>query len=719
MHPQPLLGSDSPPMTPPPGRPGSHDPGPGLVGHGDVAAGARATPPGQPGDPWASSSNASGKHSAPTIDRFSATSAGHYEQQQQQQQLLLQHQQWQQQAQERQQLQQQQQLQQAQEEPGYVTWNEAIQGDPGARQDGQWQTFSQQGQVSRMQETDAYAHYAQQEARNHKIREARTHFDEVFYEQDSALIRKMKQPERGFLNWKPLKDLYIFCGFERRTPEEMERVNLNGEIKVLRYRRTVASQLLDEVEREVMVIEQLLEEKIARRTRLARAIGSTSYACCNVCGDDDVEDIPPNRTREQQAHGGVVELRSMLRERLEDTELTLAEREKELRDLKHEFGVQGKIRDLQAVAAEDRPHHKATAKDLRERMLRRYAAILDKAEHKDADARLAFIGWKTLVQQQKTAERAMKKGALAFAKAFAKGPLELTFGVWRQHTHEVKARSNKRHEVMMHRYAAKFLNGNDSALVRSAILEWAYLVRDRKASDRLAAALEDAERTAQQRYQGGQAEGPSVVKVSVLSANRLRAADWTGKSDPYCVVEIPGKKRTSFHTEVISSTLDPVWNYVNHEVKEYTDGDDLEFSIWDKDVWPKPDDFLGRATLKATQFFPYGFEGDLQLHDGSDSEKGRTLKATLRVRVDIVASTPAPQSSSHHGKSHLPFGHHGSHHNQEQDYPPDHAASSAAAAQSAADAAARAADAANAAADAANALQRAKAPPSKSCCVVM
>jgi len=103
------------------------------------------------------------------------------------------------------------------------------------------------------------------------------------------------------------------------------------------------------------------------------------------------------------------------------------------------------------------------------------------------------------------------------------------------------------------------------------------------------------------------------LRVMITSAEGLRNADWIGKSDPYCVCEVPGKPYTRFKTEVRSNTLEPVWN--KQCDFDYTPGDLLEFSVFDKDIWPKSDDFLGSARLPAEHFYPNGFDGKLPLDD--------------------------------------------------------------------------------------------------------
>jgi len=53
--------------------------------------------------------------------------------------------------------------------------------------------------------------------------------------------------------------------------------------------------------------------------------------------------------------------------------------------------------------------------------------------------------------------------------------------------------------------------------------------------------------------------GPGSIRLVIESATGVKAADITGKSDPYCRVEIGGVK---YKTPKVVQSLNPVWNYV-------------------------------------------------------------------------------------------------------------------------------------------------------------
>merc|ERR1711971_518217 len=135
---------------------------------------------------------------------------------------------------------------------------------------------------------------------------------------------------------------------------------------------------------------------------------------------------------------------------------------------------------------------------------------------------------------------------------------------------------------------------------------------------------------------------PVPLQVTVVGARGLRDADWMpggGKSDPYCVCEIPQKPQSKFQTPVIDNTLDPEWNYTT-TLQDHVEGDSLVFSVYDKDTG-KSDDFLGTVTLKS-QHFLRGYEGELPLEDA-----GKGIQAFLKLKIVPLHGPPpnAPRST--------------------------------------------------------------------------
>ncbi|KAM8784028.1 multiple C2 and transmembrane domain-containing protein 2 isoform 2-T2 [Rhynchonycteris naso] len=83
-----------------------------------------------------------------------------------------------------------------------------------------------------------------------------------------------------------------------------------------------------------------------------------------------------------------------------------------------------------------------------------------------------------------------------------------------------------------------------------------------------------------------------ILQVKVLKAVDLLAADFSGKSDPFCLLEL-GNDRLQTHT--IYKTLNPEWNQVfTFPVKDVHDV--LEVTVFDEDG-DKPPDFLGKVSI--------------------------------------------------------------------------------------------------------------------------
>ncbi|TFK13142.1 inositol hexakisphosphate and diphosphoinositol-pentakisphosphate kinase 2 [Platysternon megacephalum] len=82
------------------------------------------------------------------------------------------------------------------------------------------------------------------------------------------------------------------------------------------------------------------------------------------------------------------------------------------------------------------------------------------------------------------------------------------------------------------------------------------------------------------------------LQVKVLKAVNLLAADFSGKSDPFCVLEL-GNYRLQTHT--IYKNLNPEWNKVfTFPIKDIHDV--LEVTVFDEDG-DKPPDFLGKVAI--------------------------------------------------------------------------------------------------------------------------
>lgn len=93
-----------------------------------------------------------------------------------------------------------------------------------------------------------------------------------------------------------------------------------------------------------------------------------------------------------------------------------------------------------------------------------------------------------------------------------------------------------------------------------------------------------------------------TLRVDVLDAEDLQAADRNGKSDPFCKFDFNGQE--VFKTKVQKKTLNPVWNeYFEVAVPSRTAAE-FAISVWDWDLATQPDP-LGTAEISLTELEPF------------------------------------------------------------------------------------------------------------------
>eukprot|EP00929_Paragymnodinium_shiwhaense_P061822 TRINITY_DN30891_c0_g3_i1.p1 TRINITY_DN30891_c0_g3~~TRINITY_DN30891_c0_g3_i1.p1 ORF type:complete len:2524 (-),score=786.84 TRINITY_DN30891_c0_g3_i1:106-7218(-) len=133
------------------------------------------------------------------------------------------------------------------------------------------------------------------------------------------------------------------------------------------------------------------------------------------------------------------------------------------------------------------------------------------------------------------------------------------------------------------------------------------------------------------------------LKVKIVGAKGLRNADTTsggwykakdkGFSDPYCVCEIVGKPDKKISTPAIQDDLNPVWNHQG-AFPVFEETDELFFQVFDEDEHDNHE-ALGDVTLKAKEFIPDGFKGDIALLNA-----GEGIKAVLQLRIAATEIVP-------------------------------------------------------------------------------
>jgi len=445
-------------------------------------------------------------------------------------------------------------------------------------------------------------------------------------------------PKRKTMTTRFVDKLKVSCGLGIESEEQQAQKSVHREIRHLRSRKAAASKLLDELEKEVMDIEKQLEDKQAHGARLQRSMPPPSItdSCCQGWNDDyDEVNVSPNAA----VYAGIVELRPVLRSRLEDSELQLREANQELQRLRYELnGIQEQNKALSGTALKTTQR----SADLRKNLVQRYAAAFKSDE--TTGMRVVFVTWAALVEQRKQAERSTAQGGTAFLLALQRAPDKIAFTFWHQYVSKEKEahrrREAQKRDHVIQTYAAKLLTNSLAALVQGALAAWWKVAQDAK----LGRNIESAEQTRADRYAEAAFKEVVEVRVSMMGAKGLRSADkFTGKSDPYCICEVVGKPHTKCETEVQKNTLQPTWEKAHHDIVDYKEGESLRFTVKDKDRG-KADDVLGSALLRAPDFFPDGFHGEILLTEQSRTETGQMppkLAAKVEVKVRKVKTAKA------------------------------------------------------------------------------
>ncbi|KAK0657513.1 C2 domain-containing protein [Cercophora newfieldiana] len=122
------------------------------------------------------------------------------------------------------------------------------------------------------------------------------------------------------------------------------------------------------------------------------------------------------------------------------------------------------------------------------------------------------------------------------------------------------------------------------------------------------------------------------LRVDILDAQNLPAADSNGKSDPYCKFELNGQE--VFKTKTQKKTLNPAWNeYFEVPVPSRT-GAKFKATVWDWDFADKPD-LLGSTEINLGLLEPFKAQ---EMRFNLDGKSG-TLRLRLVFRPDYVTRT--------------------------------------------------------------------------------
>ncbi|KAI5867087.1 tricalbin [Durotheca rogersii] len=119
------------------------------------------------------------------------------------------------------------------------------------------------------------------------------------------------------------------------------------------------------------------------------------------------------------------------------------------------------------------------------------------------------------------------------------------------------------------------------------------------------------------------------LRVDVISATDLPAADSNGKSDPYCKFELNGQD--VFKTKTQKKTLNPSWNEFFEVAVPSRTAAKFVCKVYDYDFADKPD-FLGGTDINLEQLDPFKAKELNLLLDG----KSGSIKLRLLFRPDYI-----------------------------------------------------------------------------------
>ncbi|XP_075414000.1 multiple C2 and transmembrane domain-containing protein 2 [Tenrec ecaudatus] len=118
-----------------------------------------------------------------------------------------------------------------------------------------------------------------------------------------------------------------------------------------------------------------------------------------------------------------------------------------------------------------------------------------------------------------------------------------------------------------------------------------------------------------------------LLQVKVLKAVDLLAADFSGKSDPFCLLEL-GNDRLQTHT--IYKNLNPEWNKVfTFPIKDIHDV--LEVTVFDEDG-DKPPDFLGKVAIPLLSIR----DGQATCYVLKSKDLEQAFKGLIYLEMDLI-----------------------------------------------------------------------------------
>ncbi|RPB03096.1 tricalbin [Choiromyces venosus 120613-1] len=134
-----------------------------------------------------------------------------------------------------------------------------------------------------------------------------------------------------------------------------------------------------------------------------------------------------------------------------------------------------------------------------------------------------------------------------------------------------------------------------------------------------------------------------TLRVDVLDAANLPSADRNGKSDPFCVFTLDGRKL--HQTDIQKKTLHPSWNEVFETKIASRTAANFVVDIFDWDFGSKAD-FLGKGQIDLKQLEPFAPKTVTIKLTGKQGQEGRFGELRLRLLFKSDYVTRSRQGSS-------------------------------------------------------------------------
>lgn len=248
---------------------------------------------------------------------------------------------------------------------------------------------------------------------------------------------------------------------------------LETEIQALKQKREAASELLDDIEQEAQKIEETLQRKKQKKANMPQ--GFLSSCQCSPQTDKGELLIGSSAPRRVTTK---LELRPALRAHIEEAEHALADRDAELRQLRHELNSLRQEKELSRQT--DKNFLLEGGRSAKDAMLQHFASAFHVMQ--GSQLQLAFTGWQQLMRRKALAEKMIKQTFLALEGKEGHGVLGLAFTSWKTWTQDTvhrkqQARDAKR-AMLAQKYAAQFAGQSTSMLRLTVFVEWLRVTKE-------------------------------------------------------------------------------------------------------------------------------------------------------------------------------------------------------------------------------------------------